>query len=175
MLGAALMQAVEQIEILKKLLFDHFASLRAMTQKLEAIRGGGGSIKVGTTGTISALMSREFEYAKSASISASTNHAAPTRLKPGISADEASSSSGMGSSRNHKDPENSRRKHGTPQIPMLKAYDNDNTSVDGTPIRKKPVKKGHCMVEIVDIKCRIPITHRLKKVSFSKLSDNTNV
>lgn len=147
-----------------------------MAQKLEAIRGGGGSIKVGTTGTISALMSRELESAKSESASASTGDAAPRRLKPGSSADEASSSSGTGSFRNHKDPENSRRKHrpgGTPQIPMLMAC--DNTSIDGTPIRKRPAKKGRGVVEIVDIKCGIPITHRLKKLSFSKLSDTTNV
>ncbi|XP_057795355.1 uncharacterized protein LOC131011604 [Salvia miltiorrhiza] len=146
-----------------------------MAQKLEAIRGGGGSIKVGTTGTISALMSRELESASQVpgtctSVSASTGDAAPRRLKPGTSADEASSSSGAGSFRSHKDPENSRRKHGTPQIPMLTAY--DNTSVDGTPTRNKPAKKGHGMVEIVDIKCGNPITHRLKKLSFSKLSDS---
>ncbi|XP_047969288.1 uncharacterized protein LOC125213000 [Salvia hispanica] len=150
-----------------------------MAQKLEAIRGGGGSIKVGTTGTISSLMSRELESAKSASqlpclctsVPASTVDATPRRLKQGTSADEASSSSsGTGTFGNHKDPDNSRRKHGTPQIPMLTAY--DDTSVDGTPIRKKGSKKGQGMVEIVDIKCRNPIAHRLKKLSFSKLPDS---
>ncbi|KAG6387410.1 hypothetical protein SASPL_152597 [Salvia splendens] len=149
-----------------------------MAQKLEAIRGGGGSIKVGTTGTISALMSRELESAKSASqlpcpctsVPASTVDATPRRLKQGTSADEASSSSSSrGTFGNHKDLDNSRRKHGTPQIPMLTAY--DDTSVDGTPIRKKGSKKGQGMVEIVDIKCRNPIAHRLKKLSFSKLPD----
>lgn len=158
-----------------------------MAQKLEAIRGGGGSIKVGTTGTISALMSRELESAKSASpvpstcsssVSTLTGNATPRRLKPGTSADEASSSSGTGSFRNRKDPENLRKhqRGGTPQIPMLTAYD---TSVDGAPIRKRPVKKGYGVVEIVDIKCGIPdkiwvnpITHRLKKLSFSKFSDS---
>lgn len=144
-----------------------------MAQKLEAIRGGGGSIKVGTTGTISALMSRELESVKSASSSASTGGETSRRPKPATSADEASSSNATGSFKNH---ENSRRKHhinGTPRIPMLEAYD---ASVDGTPIRKKAVKKGHGIVEIVDIKCRVnPITHRLKKLSFSRLSDSTNV
>lgn len=38
-----------------------------MVQTLETIRGGGGSIKVGTTGTISALMSRELDSKPSAS------------------------------------------------------------------------------------------------------------
>ncbi|KAG6385555.1 hypothetical protein SASPL_154391 [Salvia splendens] len=150
-----------------------------MAQKLEAIRGGGGSIKVGTTGTIGALVSRELESAKSASqvpfpctsVPASTGDATPRRLKQGTSADEASSSSssGTGTFGNHKDLDNSRRKHGTPQIPMLTAY--DDTSVDVTPIRKKGAKKGQGMVEIVDIKCRNPIAHRLKKLSFSKLPD----
>lgn len=152
-----------------------------MAQKLEAIRGGGGSIKVGTTGTISALMSRELESAKSASQvpcpctsgTASTGDATPRRLKQGTSADEASCSSsgtGTGTFGNHKGLDNSRRKHGTPQIPMLTAY--DDTPVDGTPIRKKGAKKGQGMVEIVDIKCRNPIAHRLKKLSFSKLPDS---
>lgn len=36
-----------------------------MVQTLESIRGGGGSIKVGTTGTIGALMSRELDSIKS--------------------------------------------------------------------------------------------------------------
>lgn len=154
-----------------------------MAQKLEAIRGGGGSIKVGTTGKISALMSRELESAKSAPqvpstcppVSTLNGDTTPRRLKPGSSADEASSSSSTASFRNHKGPENSRKHQcgGTPQIPMLTAND---TSVDGAPIRKRPVKKGHGVVEIVDVKCRIPnpIAHRLKKLSFSKLSD-TNV
>ncbi|KAL1567032.1 hypothetical protein AAHA92_02562 [Salvia divinorum] len=122
-----------------------------MAQKLEAIRGGGGSVKVGTTGTISSLMSRELESAKSASqvpysctsVTASSGDATPRRLKQGTSADEASSSSRTGTCGNHKDPDNSRRKHGTPQIPMLTAY--DDTSVDGTPIRKNVSKKGQVM------------------------------
>lgn len=35
-----------------------------MVQKLEAIKGGGGSIRVGTTGTIGDLMTREMESIK---------------------------------------------------------------------------------------------------------------
>lgn len=38
-----------------------------MVQKLEAIRGGGGSIRVGTVGTIGSLMTRELEASSSAS------------------------------------------------------------------------------------------------------------
>ncbi|KAI3466230.1 hypothetical protein Pfo_022893 [Paulownia fortunei] len=161
-----------------------------MAQTLEAIRGGGGSIKVGTTGTISALMSRELESTKSASkvpslctsVSVSAGGITPRRLKPRTSADEASSSSSSSSSsfKNHMGPETMRRtKHhtgSTHQIPMLTAGD---VSIDGTPIREKPVKKGSGVVEIVDIKCGNsdktwvnPITHHLKKLGFSKLSDS---
>ncbi|KAK8622886.1 hypothetical protein V6N13_117785 [Hibiscus sabdariffa] len=35
-----------------------------MAQKLEAIKGGGGSIKVGTKGTISSLITRELDSVK---------------------------------------------------------------------------------------------------------------
>ncbi|GFP90006.1 hypothetical protein PHJA_001144400 [Phtheirospermum japonicum] len=137
-----------------------------MEPTLEAIKGGGGSIKVGTTGTISALMSKELEPNKPAS----------SRPKP------KTSRSTSGFIKNPKGPETlkrtkiqSRRTH---QIPMLS---DDNISIDGTPIRpKKPARKGPAgVVEIVDIKCGgsdrkwvNPITDRLKKISFSKLSES---
>ncbi|KAL7103478.1 hypothetical protein ACP275_08G182000 [Erythranthe tilingii] len=137
-----------------------------MAQTLEAIRGGGGSIKLGTIGTVSALMSRELDSAKSTSANVP-------------SVDEASSSTS--SFKNHKLPENTKRTtknhtRTTTQIPMLKS--DDTISTDGTPIRqKKPIKKGPGIVEIVDIKCGSsdkkwvnPIKHRLKKLGFSKLS-----
>ncbi|KAH6754968.1 hypothetical protein C2S52_023664 [Perilla frutescens var. hirtella] len=141
-----------------------------MAQKLEAIKGGGGSIKVGTTGTISALMSRELESASKVSSTckpvASIGGATPRRLRPGT--DEASSSS------DHLDLRRKHRCGGTPQIPGASAI-----SVNGTPTRKKAAKKGHGLVEIVDTKCGDPdrtwinpITHRLKKLGFSKLSDS---
>lgn len=146
-----------------------------MVQTLQDIRGGGGSIKLGTTGTISALMSRELEAKDSAlkvvpslnsSASISTSDEAFRTLKSG---DEASSS-GV---KNHKCPQIP-RKDNTPRIPMLKS---DDTTVDGTPATKKPVKK----VDIVGIKCGNPnklwvnhITYRLKKLGFSKLSDSVS-
>uniref|UniRef100_A0A5B7ASP6 Uncharacterized protein n=1 Tax=Davidia involucrata TaxID=16924 RepID=A0A5B7ASP6_DAVIN len=163
-----------------------------MVQTLEAIKGGGGSIKVGTTGTISALMSRELESMKSApQLPVSSRNKSPSvsvlvpsgattakRLKPKRSVDEASSSSS--NSDNHKRPEISQKtKHHnqrTHKIPMLGS---DNISLDGTPIREKPEKKGPYIVEIVDIKCgnpdrtwASPITNRLKKLGFSKLSES---
>ncbi|KAG8365068.1 hypothetical protein BUALT_Bualt18G0065700 [Buddleja alternifolia] len=123
-----------------------------MVQTLEAIKGGGGSIKVGATGTISALMSRELEPTKS-SVSVSSGDTTPRKLKPRTSSDEASSSSTR-SVKNHRGPETVRRKkQSSHQIPILTAGD---VSVDGTPIRQKPVKKGPTIVEIVDIKCGNP-------------------
>ncbi|CAI9773445.1 unnamed protein product [Fraxinus pennsylvanica] len=159
---------------------------KAMVQTLEAIKGGGGSIKVGTTGKISALMSRELESGKFASqipvsfgndsspVSSSVQSGDSTlrRLKSRMSVGEASSSD-----QNHEAPEVTRKRHtGTHLIPMLKA---DNAPMDGTPIRQKPVKKAPGMVEVVDITCgnpdskwANPIRNRLKKLGFSKLSES---
>ncbi|WOG92080.1 hypothetical protein DCAR_0311338 [Daucus carota subsp. sativus] len=165
-----------------------------MVQTLEAIKGGGGSIKVGTTGTISSLMSKELEsmrYAPRKAIPAKDKSSAatilesggitsPKRLRPRLSADEASSSNSNNfSDRNgdlsRKEKHYNRRSH---NIPMLNP---GNVSVDATPIRKKSDKKGPYLVEIVDIKCghpdrawATPLANRLKKLSFSKLSESTN-
>lgn len=164
-----------------------------MVQTLESIRGGGGSIKVGTTGTISALMSRELDSKPSASTtSVSRRYRSPTvcsfaagdatspkRTKPRTSIDKASCS--WASEDNKNDPEIVRKAKQyyncrTPQIPMLKS---ENISVDGTRIRKKPDRKGLALVEIVDIKCGSSgkthanlMKNSLKKNSFSKLSES---
>ncbi|CAI9760437.1 unnamed protein product [Fraxinus pennsylvanica] len=158
-----------------------------MVQTLEAIKGGGGSIKVGSTGTISALMSKELESWKFASqipmsfgnvsppVSSSvcSGDSIPRRSKSIMSVGEASSSD-----QNHEAPEVTWKKHTgkTHRIPMLKA---DNVPMDGTPMRQKPVKKGPGIVEIVDITCgnpdstwANPIRNRLKKLGFSKLSES---
>lgn len=159
-----------------------------MVQSLEAIRGGGGSVKVGTTGKIGALMSREIESTKAASkiLSFSTSIAVLgsdigcRKLNKRTSVDEASSSA-TANIKSGKAPESLRKiKHhvvrSTHHIPMLAA---DNISLDGTPIRQKPTRRGPGLVEIVDIKCgnpektwRTPITNRLKKLSFTKLSES---
>lgn len=153
-----------------------------MVQTLEAIRGGGGSVKVGTTGKISVLMSREIESTKAASkvpspctaVSVSATDNAPRRLKSRISIDEASSSAAI-NMESDKCPETVRKtKHRTGRthhIPMLAA---DNMSLEGTPIRQKANRRGPGVVEIVDIKCGNPDktwTNRLKKLGFSKLSE----
>ncbi|KAL1556020.1 hypothetical protein AAHA92_11689 [Salvia divinorum] len=158
-----------------------------MVQTLEAIRGGGGSVKVGTTGKISALMSREIESAKaeskapsaSTSVAVSASDVSPRKLNSRTSADEASSSAAV-NTKNGKCPEPVRKtKHHrigrTHHIPMLAA---DNMSLDGTPVRQKPSRRAPGLVEIVDINCgnpektwKNPITNRLKKLGFSKLSE----
>nr|GMC70103.1 uncharacterized protein LOC109187764 [Ipomoea batatas] len=160
-----------------------------MVQTLEEIKGGGGSIRVGTTGTISALMSRELDSIKPASQAPETSRnkapsvcafvvgdaTSPKRVKSRtVSADEASSSGG-----NQRSPDGTvcktRNYHRrTNQIPILESL--DNVSVDGTPVRQKGEKKGAYMVEIVDIKCgNVPIKNRIKKLGFSKLSDDSPV
>lgn len=165
-----------------------------MAQTLEDIKGGGGSIKVGTTGTISSLMSKELESmryaprkaitskdkASAATILASSGVTSPKRSRPRLSANEASSSHSSNMNDRiddlgKKEKHNNRKNH---NIPMLNS---GNISVDATPIRKKTDKKGAYLVEIVDIKCghpdrawATPLTNRLKKLSFSKLSESTN-
>ncbi|XP_016433604.1 uncharacterized protein LOC107760098 [Nicotiana tabacum] len=164
-----------------------------MAQTLEAIKIGGGSVKVGTTGKVSALMSRELDSKKpdSQTPTSSKNKSpsvcgfipgsatSPKRMKPRTSGDEASSS-GTSKHNSSKSPEFVRKtKHysrKTHQVPILVS---ENTSVDGTPISQKTDRKGPYMVEIVDIKCRSmdrtwtnPIKNSLKKLGFTKLSEN---
>lgn len=164
-----------------------------MVQTLEAIKGGGGSIRVGTTGTISSLMTRELESIKSAPqkrVLSKTKHRAvpvsvpsgattPKSLQPRKSSEEASSS-GSSHHIDRKSPEISRKiksyTRNTHRIPMLGS---DSIALDRTPTREKTNKKGPNIVEIVDIKCgnqdrawASPITSRLKKLGFSKLSES---
>ncbi|KAI3810033.1 hypothetical protein L1987_19639 [Smallanthus sonchifolius] len=161
-------------------------------QTLEAIKGGGGSIKVGTTGTINALMSRELQSVKVGSPSAVPlpNEAATgTTPKARVQADEASTSSSSNSNtRNgkHAIVDQKTKHHPARQDSRNPFLRSDSVSVDGngngTNNRRKSEKKGSCMVEIVDVKCGVPdkmwanpITNRLKKLTFSKLSEPNGV
>ncbi|KAI4308032.1 hypothetical protein L6164_031151 [Bauhinia variegata] len=163
-----------------------------MAQTLESIKGGGGSIKLGTTGTIGSLMTRELDQISSPSrkqvSSRSKPRAVPVSVdcgstipkrQPRKSSDEGSSS-GSNKSMNHRSPvvaqktkSNGRDTH---KVPMLRS---DNFPVDRSPIREKNDKKISNIVEVVDIKCgnpdkawTTPITSRLKKLGFSKLSES---
>lgn len=164
-----------------------------MVQKLEAIKGGGGSIRVGATGTVSSLMTRELESSKvepqtSTASSRNKHQTAPVSIPCGVptpkklprkSSDEASSS-GTSTYINQRHPDIPQKPKThlktTSQIPML---DSHNFGMDKTPIRQKANKKGPNIVEVVDIKCggsgrawAGPVTNRLKKLSFSKLSES---
>ncbi|XP_024967608.1 uncharacterized protein LOC112507308 [Cynara cardunculus var. scolymus] len=155
-----------------------------MVQTLEAIKGGGGSIKVGSTGTINALMTRELQSIKVASPKTALEPTdAATDTKP--KADEASTSSSNTMNEKHTSIPQKTKHHHTrkgSRNPIL--HHSDSVSVDGSgsPNRRKTDKKGSCMVEIVDIKCGVPdknwanpITNRFKKLSFSKLSETNGV
>ncbi|XP_071697872.1 uncharacterized protein [Rutidosis leptorrhynchoides] len=169
-----------------------------MVQTLEAIKGGGGSIKVGTTGTINALMSRELKSDKVASPravpfvpkspkralepNATTTSTIVTNPKEKLQADEASTSCSNNDSKmneKHASVTQKMKHHHArkdSRNPFLRC---DSTSVDenGTPSRKNH-KKRSCMVEIVDVKCGVPanpITNRLKKLTFLKLFEANGV
>ncbi|XP_061370426.1 uncharacterized protein LOC133313113 [Gastrolobium bilobum] len=164
-----------------------------MAQTLEGIKGRGGSIKLGTTGTISSLMTRELEQISSAShkqassrskprtlpVSVPCGSTTPKRLQPRKSSDEASSS-GSSKNTNRRSPGMSQKTkangRNTHRIPILGS---DNLSVDRSPVREKNDKKIPKIVEVVDIKCgntekawATPLTTRLKKLGFSKLSES---
>ena len=156
-----------------------------MVQKLEAIKGGGGSIKVGTTGTIGSLMTRELDSIKSVlqtlqlPVSVACGSATPKRLQLRKSLDGASTS-GSSNRMSYKSPQTAPKtksfRKTIHQIPMLGS---DNIALDRTPSRQKSDKKVSNIVEVVDIKCgnpdrawASPITNRLKKLGFSKLSES---
>ncbi|XP_031120001.1 uncharacterized protein LOC116023162 [Ipomoea triloba] len=163
-----------------------------MVQTLEAIKGGGGSMKVGTTGTISVLMSRELESVKSAAKTPASSctkkppsicsfvagaATSPKRTRPKSSPNEASSSRTR-NGKGHKSPEVGRKaKNHTRKAHEIPILEPETSSVDETPVTTKPVRRGLRIVEIVDIKCgstdkpqASPLKNPLKKLSFSKLS-----
>ncbi|GMJ05118.1 hypothetical protein like AT5G54850 [Hibiscus trionum] len=156
-----------------------------MAQKLEAIKGGGGSIKVGTKGTISSLITRELDSVKPTRqtpvpASVVSGSSTPKGLKLRKSLDGASTSAN-GNNKSYKSPQTSQKTKSLSknphQIPMLGF---DNIALDRTPSRQKSDKKVSNIVEVVDIKCgkhpdrarSSPITNRLKKLGFSKLSQS---
>ncbi|KAL3736315.1 hypothetical protein ACJRO7_025299 [Eucalyptus globulus] len=161
-----------------------------MAQTLEGIKGGGGSIRIGTTGTISSLMMRELESIKSAPktpisprnrprphvVSISCKATTPKRSQQRKSMDGASSSN-CADERNLEVPRKTKGHARTDtQLPMLAGND---VALDGTPVKRKTDKKVTNIVEVVDIRCGNadrawtgPIANRLKKLSFSKLSES---
>ncbi|CAH9134855.1 unnamed protein product [Cuscuta epithymum] len=160
--------------------------MKEMVQTLEAIKGGGGSMKVGTTGTISALVSKELDCVKPSlktpagpikkkppSICSFVAGAAtsPKRMRPKTSSslNETISGNDSNSPEAARKVKNYTRK--THEIPILES---GHLSVDETttPVRVNGVRRGSRIVEIVDLKCgnREKQWPTLKKFSFSKLS-----
>ncbi|CAL9095695.1 unnamed protein product [Musa acuminata var. zebrina] len=161
-----------------------------MPQKEDATNDDGGSVKIGTTGTIGSLMTREIESMKQASSSAQRKQqTGPVSVPCGANPRKAlqrrnqtneygstgSSSSGTGHTHcsNHEDAQKSQhtpRKKGHRHAPILRSDDsptNRNLDTD------KVEKKVHTyMVKVVDLKCGNPMSSRLKKLSFSKLSES---
>ncbi|KAL8215740.1 hypothetical protein R6Q57_022577 [Mikania cordata] len=122
-----------------------------MVQTLEDMKGGGGSIKIGTTGTISALMSKELQNATPDASNLEPKEATvDTSLKARVQAHETEASSSNTTTTEKTKPHKTR-----------KANRNPNR------------RKGSYIVEVVDIKCKMPdpITNRFKKLNFSKLSE----
>ncbi|KAK6918877.1 hypothetical protein RJ641_017299 [Dillenia turbinata] len=162
--------------------------------------GGGGSIMVGTTDTIGALMARELESIQcakqktpaSTSIKTSPKPTIPVSVSCGMSGKwvqpRTSSSSGARTNRNingdsHKGPRHEQRRlhkeqQSAHRVPILGS---DDISLYRSSNRKNYTrKKGPYVVEVVDITCGTPdgswdspISNRLKKLSFSRLSDTT--
>ncbi|KAJ4827346.1 hypothetical protein Tsubulata_003303 [Turnera subulata] len=167
-----------------------------MAQKLEAVQGGGGSIRLGTTGTIGTLMTRELDFMKSAAETRASSRGKPKsipvsvscgvntakRLQARKSLDEASSSSSSNNNINIKrqspETETPRKEKGYRKS-THRVLGAEYISLDRTPSRVKSDKKATNIVEIVDIKCgnpdrawASPITSKLKKLGFSKLSES---
>ncbi|XP_023523864.1 uncharacterized protein LOC111787980 [Cucurbita pepo subsp. pepo] len=165
-----------------------------MVLKPQSTKGGGGSIKVGATGTISSLMTRELETMragpqklvtsknKSSSATSASSSAAsiPKRLQQTKSFDEVNNgrryntvnSRSFGNSHNTTKAGGSRDVH---RIPML----GSDTHANENGYRDKPERKGLRAVAIVDVKCNNPdkawasrpLSSRLRKLGFSKLSE----
>ncbi|CAH8381881.1 unnamed protein product [Eruca vesicaria subsp. sativa] len=151
-----------------------------MAQKLEMIRGGGGSIKIGATGTVATLMTRELDSMKQpspqtpttrpvrttipVSVDCGTSSSTPRRPKPRKSSDEASSSNartpkGHSTKSTHQLPNVGSDNLKTPKghnakssTHQLPMLGSDNVSLQGTPRREKRMN----IVDIVDVKCGNP-------------------
>lgn len=156
-----------------------------MVQTLEAIRGGGGSIKVGTIGTISSLMTRELESSTSSTSHApssskqtqvpKSHHVNAPHLEPKNSGDQASSSAlragtnkqkvtlenNKGSSNvskgiNRKNADVSGRIRSHKRSSNTLRPSSRDTQLEKTPLREKPRRNGSNIVDIVDLNCGDP-------------------
>ncbi|XP_022976588.1 uncharacterized protein LOC111476940 [Cucurbita maxima] len=156
-----------------------------MVQKLQPIKGGGGSINVGATGTISSLMMRELESMrsvpkkpvaskiKSSSATRTVSSAAsiPNRLHQSKSFDAASIPNRLQQSKSFDEVSNRRyntvnnrsfgkshnaTKAGSRDVHRMPMLGSNDVYTDGNSYREKPERKGLRAVPIVDVKCNNP-------------------
>ncbi|WOL15144.1 hypothetical protein Cni_G23925 [Canna indica] len=168
-----------------------------MPQRPDVISDDGSSVKVGTTGTIGSLMTRELESMKHSEQASSSvqrkQQTGPVSVPCGANPKKAlqkrnhtlehggnsssinnnsGSTSGHTHAASHMDVEKPRhtpRKNGH-RAPMLVSGD---SAVDRNLGNDRAEKKAHTyFVEVVDIKCNNPMSNRLKKLGFSKLSES---
>ncbi|KAJ1291135.1 hypothetical protein BS78_02G295400 [Paspalum vaginatum] len=161
-----------------------------MARATELVHGEPGAIKVGATGTIGSLMTRELDAIKVAPQAAASprlrRQGCPVSVSCGSTPRKAilrKSSSDVSSSRssngngNRSDRVSSEEackprrvsRRNTFDSPMLRS---DGALVDQSPSAGKAKKKGGVYgVEVVDVKCSNPMSSRLRKLGFSKLSE----
>lgn len=155
-----------------------------MTQIPEFPQGSGESVKIGTIGTIGSLMSQELDSMNTTQVASSSQKKilntplsvpcadVSKRAQPSkILSNEASSSSDNHNPHHLSNAQKLKQKplKNGQRAPILTS----EAQTDQKTRRNKPAcKKGHThIVEVVDIKCNNPMSSRLKKLGFSKLSE----
>lgn len=155
---------------------------KIMTQIPEIPEGSGDSIKIGTVGTIGSLMSQELESMNSTRVASSSQKKfltnplsvpcadASKRAQPGkILSNETSTSNNHNAHHlsNAQKPKQKPLQNGQ-RAPIL----TNEAHTDKKTRKNMPNKKGRTyIVEVVDIKCNNPMSSRLKKLGFTKLSE----
>ena len=151
----------------------------------ELVHGEGSAIKVGTTGTIGSLMTRELDAIKVEPQATATprlrRQGCPVSVSCGAtprkvvlrksSSDVSSSSNGNRTDRvSAEEACKSRRasRRNTFNSPMLRS---DCALVDRSPNTGKTKKGSVHGVEVVDVKCGNLMSSRLRKLGFSRLSE----
>lgn len=145
-------------------------------------------IKVGSTGTVASLMTRELDNIKitqitpqDAAAASSSSHAntrrkkyqsAPISVPCGVHPKKIVSPKKNNLSKEEADKlPRSARRNGY-DAPMLRGDGVGTTDQNSNPSLAKGGKKGHLnAVEVVDLKCNNPMSSRLRKLGFSKLSE----
>ncbi|KAJ8460183.1 hypothetical protein OPV22_033109 [Ensete ventricosum] len=155
-----------------------------MPRAADAIHDDGGSVKIGATGTIGTLMTRELESQKHSEQVSSTQRkqqtvpvSIPCGANPRRALQRRNQTDEHGSTRRSSGGSNSEQAHcanharrNGHRTPMLRY---DDSPVNRTMDTDRVGKKAYT-VEIVDLKCSSPLSSQLKKLGFSKLSVSTS-